>query len=157
MPNGPEAYRPLKELRPVFGHKINDVWKDLGPKVCQLLDSKELLWTSINVVRFKVDRGPVGPVILWIGVVPSTVSSNDACTSANSCLGLLKEFGITNVEVEFRVSIYIRSASSSFLKPVSDLHPTVNIHGPLTAVLGPSIAAEATPHVDGTGVIYLAE
>jgi hypothetical protein len=53
MPTGPKAYHQLKELRPVFGHKLNVVWTtDLGPKVCQLLDFQGVLWTSIDVVRF---------------------------------------------------------------------------------------------------------
>lgn len=30
-PTGPEAYHWRKELRPVFRHKINDVWEELGP------------------------------------------------------------------------------------------------------------------------------
>ena len=75
MPTGLEAYRQLKELRPVFGHKLNVIWKKLGPKVCQLLDSQGVLWTSIDVVRFiKVGEGEaVGPVVLWIGVAPKTL------------------------------------------------------------------------------------
>jgi hypothetical protein len=157
MPIGPEAYRQLKELRPVFRHKINVVWEELGPKVCQLLDNKGLLWTSIDVVRFKVGEGPVGPVVLWIGVAPETLSSEDACTSANSCLGLLEQFGIADVEVEFRGSMYTRSAGPSLLKPVSNLHPTVDVRGAPTPVLGPSIAALATLHAEGTGGLYLAE
>jgi hypothetical protein len=65
-PTGPKAHRELKELRPVFGHKLNMVWKDLGPKVCDLLDSKGVLWTTIDVVRFiKLGVGEaVGPVVL---------------------------------------------------------------------------------------------
>jgi hypothetical protein len=35
-PTGPEAYRELKKLCGVFGHKINDVWKTLGHEVCNL-------------------------------------------------------------------------------------------------------------------------
>jgi hypothetical protein len=64
MPTGPEAYRQLKELRPVFGHKLNVVWTtDLGSQVCQLLYFQGVLWTSIDVVRFiKVGEGEaVGP------------------------------------------------------------------------------------------------
>lgn len=161
-PTGFEAYCQRKELRPVFGHKINGVWKDLGPKVCQLLDSKEVLWTSIDVVRFKDDTGPIGPVVLWIGVVPETLSTEDARTSANNCLDLLKEFGIADVDVEFRCSIYTRSAgprllTPSLLKPVFQWDPTVDVRGPLTAVSGLSIAAEATPHTEGTGGLYFAE
>lgn len=144
MPTGPKAYRQRKELRPVFHHKIDVVWEQLSPKVCQLLDSERLLWTSIDVVRFKVGEGPVGPVVLWIGVVPETLSSEDARISANGCLRLIQQFGIDDVEVEFRGSIYTRSASPSLLKHVSNLHPTVDVRGALTPVLGPSIAAQDT-------------
>lgn len=65
MPTGLEAYRRLKELRPVFHHKINDAWEKLGPNVLQLLGNGELLWTSIDIVRFKVVGAElVGPVVL---------------------------------------------------------------------------------------------
>ncbi|KAI0247204.1 hypothetical protein BJV78DRAFT_1285715 [Lactifluus subvellereus] len=160
MPTGPEAYRQLKELRPVFGHKLNAVWTtDLGPKVCQLLDSKGILWTSIDVVRFiKVRKGEtVGPVVLWIGVAAESLSGEDAHTSANGCLDLLKEFDITDVEVEFRESIYTPLAGPNLLKPASYLDPDVDVRGPLTPALGLSIASQATPRAEGTGGIYLAE
>jgi hypothetical protein len=158
-PTGPEAQRQLKELRPVFGHKLNIVWKDLGPKVRQLLDSQGVLWTTIDVVRFiKVGEGEaIGPVVLWIGVAPDTLLGEDARISAKGCQDLLKEFDVTDIEVEYRESIYTRSAGPNFLKPVSDLHPTVDVRGPLTPVLGLSIAAQATPHISGTGGLYLAE
>ncbi|RDB24643.1 hypothetical protein Hypma_008248 [Hypsizygus marmoreus] len=158
-PTGPEAYRELKELRPVFDHKLNTVWRDLGPKVCQLLDSQGVIWTSIDVVRFlKIGEGEaVGPVVLWIGVAPETLLGEDAHTSANGCLNLLKEVDIVDVEVEFRESIYTRSAGPNLLKPVSNLHSTVDVRGPLTPVLGLSIAAQATPHTEGTGGLYIAE
>ncbi|KAG8952880.1 hypothetical protein FRC04_003329 [Tulasnella sp. 424] len=157
-PTGPEAYPQLKELRPVFGHKLNIVWKDLGPKVYQLLDSQGVLWTTIDAVRFlKVGEEAVGPVVLWIGVAPETLCAEDARTAANGCLDLLKEFDITDIEVEYRESIYTRSAGPNLLTPVSYLHPTVDVRGPLTPALGLSIAAQATPHAAGTGGLYLAE
>ncbi|KAI1788973.1 hypothetical protein LXA43DRAFT_1096856, partial [Ganoderma leucocontextum] len=151
--------RLVYQLRPVFDHKLNTVWKDLGPKVHDVLDSQGVLWTTIDVVRFiKVGEGDaVGPVVLWIGVAPETLFGEDAHTSANSCLDLLKEFDITDVEVEYRESIYARSAGPNLLKPVSDLHPTVDVRGPLTPALGLFIAAQATPHAEGTGGLYLAE
>lgn len=158
-PTGPEAYRVLKELCPVFGHKLNIIWKDVGPKVCQILDSRGVPWTSIDVVRFiKVREGEgVGPVVLWIGVAPKTLLIEDAHAAANGCLDLLEEFDITDVEVEYRESIYTRSVGPSLLEPVYDTHPTVDVRGPLTPALGLPIAASDTPHVEGTGGLYLAE
>ena len=153
------AYHVLKELRPVFGHKLNTVWKDLGPKVCDILDSVEILWTSIDVVRFARvgEEEPVGPVVLWIGVAPETLFREDAHTAAHGCLGLLKEFGITDVEVEYRESMYTRLAGPDLLKPACMLHPTVDVRGPLTPALGLFIAAQATPHIECTGGFYLTE
>jgi len=156
---GLEAYRELRELRPVFGHKLNTVWKDVGPKVRDFLDSVGVLWTTIDVVRFvKVGEGEtVGPVVLWIGVAPDTLFEEDAHTAAHGCLDLLKEFEITDVEIEYRESIYTRLAGAKFLKPVSNFHPTVDFRGPLTSALGLFIAAQNTPHIEGTGGLYLAE
>ena len=159
MPAGPEAYRPSKELRPVFGHKLGFVWGDLGPRVCHLLDSQGVFWTSIDVVRFiRVGEGePLSPVVLWIGVVPGTLLGEDARASADACLDLLKEFGCDDVEIEFRESIYNTLAGPNLLEPASDLDPDVDVRGPLTPALGLSIAAQATPRLEGTGGIYLAE
>ncbi|KAF8221864.1 hypothetical protein L208DRAFT_1325680 [Tricholoma matsutake] len=70
----PKACRQLKEHRPIFHHKINIIWEELGPKVCQLLENKGLFWTSIDVICFKVGEGPVSPVVLWIGVIPKMLS-----------------------------------------------------------------------------------
>ena len=159
MPNGPEAYRRLKQLRGVFGHKINDEWKNLGPKVCDLLDSQGVLFTSIDVVRFLNDGAGevVGPVILWIGVRPDTLLGKDAFTSANGCLDLFATFGITDVEVEYRESVYTRLVGPDLLKPVSDLHPLVDVCGPLTPALGLPISASARPDTQGTMGLYLAK
>ena len=157
-PTGPEAYRRLKELRPVFDHRLNSIWGDLGPQVCQLLDSQEVPWTSIDVVWFAdVGKRDAGPVVLWIGVAPETLFGEAARISANGCLDLLKKFHITDVEVEYRESMYTRSAGPNLLKPVSNQHSTIHVRGPLTPALGLSIAAQATLHVEGTGGLYFAK
>jgi hypothetical protein len=158
-PTGPEAYRVLKELRPVFGHKLNTVWDVLGPEVRDFLDSLEVPWTSIDVVRFiKVGDGEaVGPVVLWLGVFPKTLFGERAHNAAFGCLEILKASGINDVEVECRESLYTRSVGPNLLKPVSNLNPTADVRGPLTPALGLSIAAQDTPHAEGTGGLYLAE
>lgn len=158
-PTGPEAYRQLKELRSVFGHKLNTVWKDVGPNILQVLDSHGVLWTTIDLVRFiKVSKGEtVGPVVLWIGVIPDTLLGEDARNSAHECLDLFKGFDITDVEVEYRESIYTQSAGPQLLEPTFYLNPNVDLRGPLTPTLGLSIAAKDTPGAEGTGGLYLAE
>lgn len=156
-PTGPEEYPELKELKPVFGHKIATVWKNLGNKVYHYLDLLKIMWTSIDVVRFaKVGEAP-GPVVLWIGVTPKSLSGNEAYTAGLGCLTLLEEFDITDVEVEFRESVYSQLAGPKLLDPVSDEDPTVSVRGPLTPVLGLQIAAKRTPSVEGTGGLFISE
>ena len=156
-PTGPEACPRLKQLCGVFGHKLNDVWKDLGSKVHDLLDSQGVLFTSINIIRFLNDgEGEVvGPVILWIGVCPNTLLSKDAFTSANGCLDLLATFGITDVEVEYQESVYTWWVGPGLLESIGSKHPLVNECGPLTPALGLSISALARPDAQGTMGLYL--
>lgn len=156
-PTGPEAYRVLRELRPVFNHKIITVWNVLADKVLEYLDSLKVKWTSIDGVRFaKFEEAP-GPVVLWIGVTPESLSGEDAHTAAFGCLDILKEFDITDVDVEFRESVYTRSVGPRLLEPGYDSDPTIDVRGPLTSTLGLQIAAARTPFAEGTGGLYISE
>lgn len=160
-PTGLEAYRRLKQVRGVFGHKLNLVWSDVGPRARDLLKAQGVAWTSIDVARFVTkaddDQEIRGPVVLWIGVVPDSLQPEDAFASANKLLALLAEFGIDDVEVEYRESLYKRFAGSPLLRSVSDLHPTVDVRGPLTPALGLAIATSDQPDAESTMALYFAE
>ena len=106
QPTGPEAYRELKRLHPpLSGHKFAGVWKELGRKVCDWLNSTGVTWTSVDVASFaKVDEPP-GPPVVWVGVEPGSLSGKDAHTAAVGCKELLESYEITDVEIEFRESI----------------------------------------------------
>jgi len=149
-PTGPEAYRELKEVRPVFGHKLNVVWPDLGSKV---------RWTSIDVARFIIvgDGEVAGPPVLWIGVHPDTLEGEDAFNAANDLLTHLATFDITDVEIEYRESVYTRSAGPPLLRSVSNLNTTVDVCGPVTLALGLPIATATRPDAQGTMALYFTE
>ena len=112
-PTGFESYRKLKQARGVFGHKLNVVWDDVGPKVRDLLSAQSVAWTSIDVVRFITsgdgDRKINGPVVIWVGVFPNSLRGEDAFTSSKDILDLLAINDITDVEVEYRESVYTPS------------------------------------------------
>ncbi len=148
-PKGLEAYRELKQVRDVFGHKLNDVWEDVGPQVRDLLNVQQISWTSVDVARFITDGESdtefVGPVTLWIGVRPDSLEGAQALSSGAEILELLKLFGIEDVEVEYRESICRRSAGPQLLRHVSKVNHTVDVRGPLTPTLGLSIAVPLTP------------
>ncbi|KAG6876994.1 hypothetical protein C0992_011143 [Termitomyces sp. T32_za158] len=159
MPTGPEAYRELSEMRGVFGHRINDVWKTLGHEG-ELLDQQKVLWSSIDVVRFCKSKNTsvLGPVVLWIGVLPDTLTCKEAFNSANGLLELLQRHDITDVDVEYREFVYRRSVGPPLLKWLyHELYPTADYVGPLTAVLGLPIASSTMPHLQGNLGFYLAD
>jgi hypothetical protein len=131
----------------------------LGPKVCDFLDSVGDFWTAVDVVRSGGGEGEPedadSVVLLWIGVALEKLFANDTHAAVHGCVDLLKQPGI-NVKVEFRESVSTWSAGPKLLEPVgSEL--IVDFCGPFTPVLGLCVAAQATPHAEGTGGLYLAE
>jgi hypothetical protein len=94
---GLEAYPTRKEISVVGEHAIAQVWEDnLALKLHAILNSKEVKWTSTDVVRIGIVGEPA-PVILWIGVLPNSLSSDDGIAVARECKNLLEDFKITDV------------------------------------------------------------
>ncbi|CAL1705516.1 unnamed protein product, partial [Somion occarium] len=159
-PTGPEAYRHLKQLRPVYGHQLNDQWDTIGPQVLGLLDEQGVRFSSVDIVRFRSDTDAnvvVSLVVLWIGVLPDSLVGEDAFNSANGLLDLLKSHGIHDVDVEYRESVYRRSTGPELYAPASDFNPTKNVIDPLTTSLPLPIANAKTSHLQGTLGFYFAE
>jgi hypothetical protein len=77
----------------------------LALKVHTLLESMEVKWTSIDIVRIGYDGEPSAPVILWIGVIPVSLSGGDGIIVAHRCREILEEYRITDVDVEIRESV----------------------------------------------------
>ncbi|KAG8906563.1 hypothetical protein FRB99_006677 [Tulasnella sp. 403] len=149
-PTGPEAQRRLKELRPVFAHPICKVWNDdLGWKVVAILDTHKVLFTTIDVVRFKMVDDEKGPT--------SGLSVTAAHDASQDLLALLKDYDLTDVDIHYRESNYIREAGPQLFEPVEDLDPTVDVVGPLTPALGLRISTKSRPQAQGTMALYLAE
>ncbi|KAK0193406.1 hypothetical protein F5146DRAFT_1110115 [Armillaria mellea] len=156
-PTGLEAYNVPKAARPVFARPIADVWDELGPQVHDYLDSVNVTWTTIDIVRFaEVEKDP-GPPVLWIGVKPGSLSRKDTEAATVDCEGLLSKFKLTDVEVAFRESLFIRSAHPKLLKYVYSSNPTAGVRAPLTTALGLQIAAQDTMYAEGTGALYISE
>ena len=133
------------------------MWDELGPQVPEYLDSVNVKWTTIDVTRFAEVEKNAGPVFLWVGVKPGSLSRENAEVAAVGCKKLLEMFEITDVEVAFRESIFTRSAGPQLFNYVSSVHTTADVRSPLTPALGLQIAARATPYFEGTGGIYICE
>ncbi|KAF8992678.1 hypothetical protein BDQ17DRAFT_1546371 [Cyathus striatus] len=161
-PTGPEAYRVPKINRPVFDDKFAAVWEDMGTRIYKYLDSVSIKWTTIDVAHFaepmKYDpfltEETVGPIVLWIGVIPTSLPRELAEEAAYACKNILLSFDFGDVEVAFRESIF-RRYTRTLLDYVPTEDPVSAFCGPLTAALGLPIASIQTPSSEGTGGIYL--
>ncbi|KAJ7145815.1 hypothetical protein C8R44DRAFT_755948 [Mycena epipterygia] len=157
-PTGPEAYRKIRELRAVGNHALKETWEgDLALKVHALLDSIKVKWTSTDVVRIGNPGESSAPVILWIGVMPASLSGDDGVVVASKCRELLVENGIADVDVEIRESVVTRSAGPKLLTSTYFSDPTAGVREPLTTTLGLPICAQFTPWAEGTGGFFFAE
>lgn len=105
-PTGYEASLRPKELRPSGNHPIKAVWEDkLGPQIYNILESKGVQWTSIDLHRIGFAGERFAPVDVWIGVKPNTLSGIDGLAVAEECKQLLVASEILDVEVEIRESV----------------------------------------------------
>jgi len=159
MPKGPEAYRRLKHPYPVYDHKLGDNWENVRPKVRDLLDKHQVRFSTIDLVRFRTvpdQQTPavISPVVIWVGVLPDSLAGEDAFNSANAILALLEDEDITAVDIEFRESVFRRSAGAELYEPASDLDATKHVIDPLSTALGLPIAGAKTPHSQGTMGFY---
>ncbi|KAG0123145.1 hypothetical protein HOY82DRAFT_511576 [Tuber indicum] len=157
-PTGPEAYLHPKQLRPIGNHPLKDVWEDhLAAQVHKILNSKEVQWTSTDVARIGFVRENVTPVVIWIGVLPNTLTNPDGLDVAMQCKQVLLVNDIVDVEVEIRESTVIHYIGPKLYRPLRSFHPTAQLVQPLTSTLGPSICNRDTPWVEGTGGFYVTD
>jgi hypothetical protein len=109
-PTGPSANPREKELGVVGTHDIREVWENLLPEICGVLDKEQVEFTSIDLVRIGYADEGRGPVVVWIGTKPdSPVSYEIHYDTAVKCKQLLIDCKITDVEIEMRRSKIFRS------------------------------------------------
>ena len=126
-PTSPESHwhqeLKLKELHPIGNHAIKAVWEDnMAFKLHDLLESMQVKWTSTDVLRIGYVGEHSAPVVLWIGVMPASLSGNDGVSVVSKCQELLGEYNITDVNVEIRESELV---SPKLLMPAYTDKPTV--------------------------------
>ena len=92
-----------KTLRLTGGHLIKGHWEeDLDDKALGLLNSMQLKWTSVDIVRIGFDGEPA-PVILWIEVIPGSLTGDQGVFVVQRVREILEEYHITDVDVEIHM------------------------------------------------------
>jgi hypothetical protein len=106
-------------------------------------------WTTIDVIRIGTQHSTSDPIILWVGVVPGSLSWQEGVKIACRCRKVLLEAGL-DIHCEIRESIVKRTVSVSAISLQEGRVPS------LSAMLGgQAIAAERTPTKEGTLGLYL--
>ncbi|KAG2076256.1 hypothetical protein BDR04DRAFT_1045758 [Suillus decipiens] len=116
-PSGRDAHLSVKSIRGVSKTSLSGIWNTVGSKICELLGVLEIEWSSIDPVRFfthespeEEEMGSLGPVVIWVGVVPNSTSSDTAHNASQEILKLLQDHGVEDVVVEWRESVVQRLA-----------------------------------------------
>ncbi|KIM73605.1 hypothetical protein PILCRDRAFT_828987 [Piloderma croceum F 1598] len=154
-PTGPEAYLLPKESSPIGLHPLREIWEaTVGPAMVGYLDSKGVKWTSLDPVRMGYAGESSPPVIVWMGVVPGSISGEEGVKVATHCKCILSAHDI-DVHIEIHESMVIRSAGPKMYKPVPTSNATARAREPFSTALGLPICAEVTPSIQGTGGFFV--
>jgi hypothetical protein len=152
---GIEAQPVLREARPICKHPIQRVWFTLGTQIYRYLDSLEIKWSTIDPICFAEEGKDPGPLHLWVGVAPSSLSFRDAKSAAMGCKKILSDANLPDVEIAFRESDFTRYTGPRLLDYAPYTDPTVDVCSAFTPALGIKIARQEHPHLEGTGALYL--
>ena len=160
-PSGRFGHLPVKSLRGVFDTPLNKVWDAVGPKICDIVDAREILWTSIDTARFFIhgptgesEKGYLGPVVIWVGVWPGSTSPDTAHDVSQEILALLQENKVEGVVVEWREAVLQTLAGPPLMRHANDFDATHYVRRFLTALLGVPLATEDTED-DAQGTLTL--
>jgi hypothetical protein len=161
-PVGRFAHIPVKSLRGVYDTPLNDVWESVGPKIVELITARKLNWSSVDPARFfthatpgEEKKGSLGPVVIWLGVLPGSTSSDTAHEVSQEIFTLLQEHGVKDVVVQWREAVLQRLAGPALMRHVGSTNPTHHVRRFLTALLGIPLATQGMEGEDSQGTLTL--
>lgn len=155
---GPEAQGIVHEACPIYHHAIGLTWPSISTRIYQNLNSRGVIWTSINPLTYtnQGDAKPFCSLILSIGVRPSSLSYKNAITAAKTVKEILADAGFPDIKVAFVESVATHSGITG-PKPLS-FDPLIdhipNLQKPFTTSLALSIAPLKHSHFEGTATLY---
>ena len=92
-------------IRTTGQHKIQALWEEkiaLETQIHAIMETNCLNWTSAvtDVMRIGYATEAVAWLVIWIRVIPNTLSGEDEYTIALKCKNVLHKNKINDVEVE---------------------------------------------------------
>ncbi|KIL61719.1 hypothetical protein M378DRAFT_82158, partial [Amanita muscaria Koide BX008] len=119
------------------------------------LTTKGVKCTSLDPVCMGYAGESSPPVIVWMGVVPGSISAKDGVDVATHCKRILSAHDIDDVHVEIRELEVIRSANPKMYKPDLQRHrpgPRAFLHFPWSPYL-----CRSYPSIQGTGGFFISD
>ncbi|KAF8463777.1 hypothetical protein DFH94DRAFT_857962 [Russula ochroleuca] len=148
--------------RGVFDTPLNGVWDTVCPKIRDLIKARKINWSSVDPARFfthgppgEEEKGSLGPVVIWIGVIPGFTSSDTAHEVSQEILPLLLKNGVEDAVVEWREAVLQRLAGPPLLRHVGSNNATHYVRRFLTALLGIPLATGGMEEEDAQGTLTL--
>ncbi|KAH7882795.1 hypothetical protein F5I97DRAFT_1931394 [Phlebopus sp. FC_14] len=117
------------------------------------------LWSSIDTARFFThgptgeEKGSLGPVVIWIGVLPGSTSADTAHDVSQQILALLQKNEVEGVVVEWREAVAQRLAGPPLLKHADSTDPTHYLRRFLTVLLAVPLTTEGMKPKDAQGTL----
>jgi hypothetical protein len=160
-PVGRHASLPVKSLRGVFDTPLNGVWDAVGPQILDLIKARKINWSSVDPARFfthappgEVAKGSLGPVVIWVGVIPGSTSADTAHEVSQEILALLRKNGVDDAVVEWREAVPQRLAGPPLMRYVHSVNATHYVRRFLTPLLGVPLATQEMEE-DSEGTLTL--
>ena len=159
VPKGRYAHLPPKTVYGVFNTPLNAVWDLVAPKICQLLKTWKIRYSSINAARFVTHgedgKDTIGPVVIWISTHPNTTTAENAHDASPDILALLRTNGVEGAVVEWYEGVVEKLSGPHLLRVTYDTNPTCYVRRFLTSALGMPIAAAEMEGADAQGSVAL--
>src|SRR5258706_9071359 len=80
------AYFPVMSLHRVYATPLNGVWETVGPRIVDLFLTRNIDWLShffTHTMLGEDEKGSFSPVVLWLGAIPGSTSSDTAHPSTS--------------------------------------------------------------------------
>ncbi|KAK0618846.1 hypothetical protein B0T14DRAFT_565755 [Immersiella caudata] len=131
-------------------HVAQDILDKYDPsKITTCLGESMVDWTTIDVIRIGTEHSTSDPIVLWVGVLPGSLSWQEGVEVACRCRRLLLEAGL-DMHCEIRESVVKRMTSVPVIPLGEGMDPSLS-----ATLSGQAIAAEKSPTKEGTLGLYL--
>jgi hypothetical protein len=157
VPKGRHFSTPTKTVYGVFNTRLNEVWKEVAPKICEILKARGIRYSAVMAARFLTQGedgdDSLGPVVVWIATHPNTTTAKNAHDVSPDILSLLETFGVEGAVIEWYEGAVERLSGPPLLRVTLDTDPTYYLRRFLTAVLGMPITTKEREADDVQGSV----